>query len=65
MRMTFENHSEHVPDFALVPVGRGPDTGDCRQRRSIALERHLDPYVAVAVEGKQVINHRVIAFGLT
>ena len=28
MRMPVENDSEHVPDFALVPVRSGPEVGD-------------------------------------
>src|SRR5215813_7660496 len=64
VRMAGEGDSEHIPHFALVPVGRGPDVSDGFERRALASERHFDPDILVALEGEQVINDCEIAYGL-
>ncbi|MNP29017.1 hypothetical protein D3C76_1220230 [compost metagenome] len=49
--------AEHVPDFTLVPVGVGPDTGDGGQVQVAFAEGHLDHHVAVPLHREQVVEH--------
>ena len=61
MRMTVEDDSEHVPHFALVPVGGGPDVRDAGQRKAVLRQGHLDAHIFVPVKGKEMIDDREIA----
>ena len=54
--MTFEVDAEHVPDFALVPVGVRPDTGHGRDAQVFFGQGHLDHHVAVTFQRHQVIE---------
>jgi len=62
--MALEGDSEHVPDLAFIPVGRGPDIRNRGQGGVFILKRYLDPDHAVAIERKQMIDQAEVAFGL-
>ncbi|MNN27160.1 hypothetical protein D3C81_1406870 [compost metagenome] len=49
--------AEHVPDFALVPVGVRPDTGHGRQVQVAFAQGYLDHHVAVPFHREQVVEH--------
>ena len=55
--MAGEIDTEHVPDFALVPVGVGPDTGHGWQVQVALGQGHLDHHVAVSLDRQQVVEH--------
>ena len=61
VRMSLEPDPEHVPDFPLVPVRRGPDVGDGGKRGVLAFEGDLQADVLVAVIGEEVIHDGEIA----
>ncbi|KPC00018.1 Uncharacterized protein AC506_1613 [Pseudomonas syringae pv. maculicola str. M6] len=57
VRVAREVDTEHVPDFALVPVGIRPDAGDGRHAQVAFGQRHLDHHVAVSLDRQQVIEN--------
>lgn len=57
VRVAGKVDAEHVPDFALVPVGVRPDTGHGRQVQVAFAERHLDHHIAVTLDRQQVVEH--------
>ncbi len=61
VRMAGEGDAEHVPGFALVPVGVGPEVGDGGNAGGVALQRHLDADVLVPVEGHEMVDEREVA----
>src|SRR5690348_13401014 len=65
MRMPVKNNSEHVPDFALVPIGRGPDAHYSRQGKAVFRQSYLDADICVPLERKEMIDNRKIARRLT
>ena len=62
-RQAVEAHAEHVPDFALVPLGRREHARDRGQRGRLAQQGDLEPHVAVVLERQQVVDDREIAPG--
>ena len=54
--MAVNRDAEHVPDFALVPVGVGPEVGDGAHGGVLAVEGHLDPHVLVSLQGDKVVD---------
>ena len=65
MRMPVKNNSEHVPHFALVPIGSGPDARCSRQGKAVFRQGYLDADIFVPLEGKEMIDNRKIARRLT
>ena len=62
MRMAVEDDAEHVPHFALVPVGGGPDVRDASAATGRSSGKgDLDADVFVALERKQMIDDGEIA----
>jgi hypothetical protein len=61
MWMSVKNDSEHVPHFALVPIGSGPDVRDARQRKPIFRKSYLNSHIFVPLKGKEMIDHCKIA----
>ena len=61
MRMAIEDDPEHVPHFALVPIGGGPDVRDTRQRKPVFRQGYLDAYIFVPLKRKEMIDNRKIA----
>src|SRR5215469_15570659 len=61
MRMPVKNNSEHVPHFALVPIGSGPDARYSRQGEAVFRQGYLDADIFVPLERKEMINIRKIA----
>ncbi|MCY1426696.1 hypothetical protein D9M71_425220 [compost metagenome] len=57
VRVAGKVDAEHVPDFALVPVGVRPDAGH-RWQAEVALgQGDLDHYVTITFERHQVVEH--------
>src|SRR5690242_4448663 len=65
MRMPVKNNSEHVPHFALVPIGGGPDARYSRQGKVVFRQGYLDADIFVPLERKEMIDNRKIARRLT
>src|SRR6185369_722952 len=65
MRMPVKNNSEHVPHFALVPIGSGPDAGYSRQDKAVFRQGYLDADILVPLERKEMIDNSKIARRLT
>src|SRR3954453_13700023 len=65
MRMPVKNNSEHVPHFALVPIGSGPDARYSRQGQAVFRQGYLDADIFVPLERKEMIDNRKIARRLT
>src|SRR5215469_3801765 len=65
MRMPLKNNSEHVPHFALVPIGSGPDARYSRQGKVVLRQRYLDADIFVPLERKEMIDNSKIALRLT
>ncbi len=63
VRVAFEVDAEHVPDFALVPVGVGPDAGDGRHAEVAFGQGHLDHHVTITLQRHEVIEHGEIGAG--
>jgi hypothetical protein len=61
MWMSVEGDAEHVPDFALVPVRRGPKVRHGGERGRADGERHFDSNVCVTLVGKQMIDDGEVA----
>jgi hypothetical protein len=61
MGMTVETDPEHVPHFALIPIGRRPDACATRQRQPVTRERNLKAQIFISVKRKEVVYHREIA----
>src|SRR5580698_10306215 len=61
MGMPIENDSEHVPDFALVPVRCRINVGNRLELRFTLTQRNFQPDVRVALIGEQVINNSEVA----
>src|SRR5665213_20320 len=64
VRMILEHDAEHVPYFALIPVGRWPDTCSGVQRQAVTLYWYFDSDIFIAIEGQKMVDNREIAFGL-
>src|SRR5581483_6184530 len=64
VRMIVEPDAKHVPYFALIPIGRGPDICSSIQSEVVALERYFQPDIFVAIEGQQMVDNREIAIRL-
>src|ERR671923_1959955 len=62
--MALEDDAEHIPDFALIPIGRGPEINDAADGGEFALERDLEADVGVAIVGQELIDHGEIAVRL-
>ncbi|MNQ66696.1 hypothetical protein D3C85_811930 [compost metagenome] len=60
VRMAGEGDAVHVPDFPLVPVGVGPDTGDGGQVEVALGQGDLDHYVTITLQRHQVVEHREV-----
>ena len=54
--MIEEANPEEIEDFALVPVGAAPDTGDRFNRRLRAGQAALQPQTFVAFDGVKMID---------
>ena len=63
-RMPVEAHAEHVPNLALVPVGRRPQAGGGGQGGVAVGQAHLQAEVLVPPVGEQVVEHGEITVGL-
>jgi len=63
--MAVKPNPEHVPDFPLVPIGRGPEVSNGLVARILSLERHLETEVLVAVYREELINEGKVTCGLT
>src|SRR5215813_6600409 len=61
MRMTVKDDTEHVPYFALVPIGGGPDIRDTRQRKPVLRKGYLDAHILVSIKRKQMIDNGKVA----
>src|SRR4029453_7532635 len=57
VRVTVKSDPEHVPHFALVPVGGGPDIGNARQRKLVLRKGYLDAQIFVSIEGQKMIDN--------
>uniref|UniRef100_Q7R783 Uncharacterized protein n=1 Tax=Plasmodium yoelii yoelii TaxID=73239 RepID=Q7R783_PLAYO len=57
--MPVETDAEHVPDFALVPVGGGADGNDAGERRIGLRQGDFQPDIGVALQRDEVIDDRV------
>ena len=56
MRMALKDDAEHVPYFALVPIGRGPHIADRREGQVGFDQRNFETNILVAVEREQMID---------
>src|SRR5215469_1334956 len=65
MRMPVKNNSEHVPHFALVPIGSGPDARYSRQGKAVFRQGYLDADIFVPLQRKEMIDNSKIARRLT
>ena len=61
IRVAVEHDAEHVPDFALVPVGVGPDAGRGRGGQVVVEQRYLEPDLGHRRQTQQVIDDREVA----
>ena len=48
--------AEHIPHFALVPVGRRPEVGYRRYGQHILGEGDLEPYIGIARIRAQLVD---------
>lgn len=58
--MTVECDPKHVEDFALVPVGRGPQAGGGGNPGALFLKRNLETNVLVSFKREKVIDDREV-----
>ena len=57
VRVTVKSDAEHVPHFALVPIGCRPDARDTRQRNLVLRKGYLDTQIFVSIEGQKMIDN--------
>lgn len=57
VRVAGEGDAVHVPHFALVPVGVGPDTGGGGQVEVALGQGDLDHHVTITLQRHQVVEH--------
>ncbi|MNZ58843.1 hypothetical protein D3C78_768600 [compost metagenome] len=57
VRVAGEGDAVHVPDFPLVPVGVGPDTGGGGQVEVALGQGDLDHHVTITLQRHQVVEH--------
>ena len=58
VRMALKADAEHIPDFALMPVGRAPDRQNARQLGFLLRNVRFEPKFDSINDCAQVINHR-------
>ena len=63
MRMAFKDDAEHIPYFALVPIGRGPNITDSREGKAGFDQRNFETNILVAAKREQMIDNGKVAFG--
>jgi hypothetical protein len=59
--MAVKDDPEHVPHFALIPIGSWPDVRDTPQRKPVFRQGYLDAHIFVPVKGKEMIDNCEIA----
>jgi hypothetical protein len=57
MGVVLERDSEHIPNFALIPVRVTVNPRDGTQSRVLAFKWDFDPQVFIACKGYQGIDH--------
>src|SRR5262245_37828604 len=62
--MIVKPDSKHVPDFALIPIGGGPDVGDGWEGWVLTLKRDFQTKVLVAFVREQMIDDREVTVRL-
>ena len=63
LNISLKRNPEHVPHFALVPIGGRPDRSDAGQREAALRKRYFDTHIFVAFEREEMINDREIVAG--
>ncbi len=65
VRVAIKGHAEHLPGFALVPVGVREDFGQRRQVQIVLRQRHLEHDVAVTFDRQKMVENGKIRGGQT
>jgi hypothetical protein len=63
--MALESDSEHIVDFPLIPVGRGPEIGDGIGYGIFTLQPHFQAQTGRRVKREKVIDKGIVWVTLT